>query len=260
MPITLTGKGTPITDANFQAAVAALGGDTASLWSLVVVETKGFGFLSDRRPQILFERHVFHRLTGGKFDQAYPDISSATPGGYSGGAAEYLRLQRAMTLDERSALSSASWGLGQVMGFNAAKSGFADVYAMVGAMVAGEGAQLSAVTGFIAANAPLLAAYRARDWAKVAFYYNGANYAKNHYDAKLAQHYEVFRTVANQPALDIRTAQACLLYLDFHVGGVDGVQGPSTRAAMLAYREAKGIAANVTDADVMARLRTDADI
>src|ERR1700723_3384600 len=110
MPITLTGKGTPIGDADFQAAVTALGGDTASLWSLVVVETNGFGFLSDRRPQILFERHIFHRLTGGKFDQAYPDISSATPGGYSGGAAEYLRLQRALTLAERSALSSASWG------------------------------------------------------------------------------------------------------------------------------------------------------
>jgi hypothetical protein len=260
MPISFTGKGTPITGADFQAAAATLGGDAASLWSLVVVETSGFGYLPDRRPQILFERHIFHRLTNGAYDQAYPDISNPTQGGYSGGAAEYPRLQRAMALNESAALQSASWGLGQVMGFNAAKSGYTDVHAMVSAMVASEGAQLRAIAGFIAGNPPLLASFRTRNWAKVAFYYNGSNYAANHYDAKLEQHYQVFHVAANQPALDLRTAQACLLYLKFHVGGIDGLQGPSTRAAMLAYRAAKGIDAAVTDADVMTRLRTDADI
>jgi hypothetical protein len=44
-----------------------------------------------------------------------------------------------MTFDEQAALESASWGLGQVMGFNAKTAGFADVHAMVDAMVAGEG-------------------------------------------------------------------------------------------------------------------------
>src|SRR6185312_12521696 len=91
MPIVFAGKGTPISASDVQTAAAALGGDVASLWSLVAVETRGFGFLKDRRPQILFERHIFHRRTGGRFDAADPNISNAHAGGYSGGAAEYVR-------------------------------------------------------------------------------------------------------------------------------------------------------------------------
>ena len=266
MPVNFTGKGTPIEQPDLQDAAKGLGGDIASLWSLVTVETKGFGYLSDRRPQILFERHIFHRRTDGKFDQ-YPNISNATPGGYSDGPtadargiAEYTRLAEAMKLDEKSALESASWGLGQIMGFNAGTCGFTDVYDMVNSMVLGEGAQLRAIAGFITANKSLLAAFTAQNWAGVALNYNGKDYAKNQYDVKLQQSYERFRTAANQPALDLRTAQACLMYLKYDVGGVDGVSGPRTKAAMIAYRAAKGIAAEVSDADVMARLRVDAGI
>ena len=260
MPIVFTGKGTPITAADVQSAAAALGGDVASLWSLVAVETSGFGFLGNRRPQILFERHIFHRRTGGKYDQADPNISNSTPGGYFGGAAEYGRLEKAMTYDEQAALESASWGLGQVMGYNARTAGFADVHAMVNAMIAGEGAHLRAVANFIVANPPLRAAFLARDWAKVAFYYNGANYAENHYDAKLEQHYTVFSTPANRPDLDIRTAQACLIYLQYLAGGADGLIGMQTRAALLAFRKTKNLPAGELDADLLTRLRIDADI
>jgi hypothetical protein len=260
MPIVFTGKGTPITATDVGSAAAALGGDVASLWSLVAVETNGFGFFSNRRPQILFERHIFHRRTGGKFDAADPNLSNPQPGGYSGGAAEYDRLEKAMTFDEPAALESASWGLGQVMGYNAKTAGFTDVHAMVNAMVAGEGAQLQAVAKFIVANPPLRAAFLAREWANVALHYNGANYAENHYDEKLQQHYTQFSTPANRPDLDLRTAQACLVYLNHMPGGVDGLIGPRTRAALLAYRLAKGLPAGELDAALLTRLRTDADI
>ena len=113
----------------------------------MAVETSGCGFLPDRRPPILFERHIFHRLTGGRFDDG--DISDQAPGGYGPmGAAQYLRLSRAVALDRTAALQSASWGLGQVMGQNCAMAGYAEVAVMVAAMAASEDAQLTAMAAF----------------------------------------------------------------------------------------------------------------
>jgi hypothetical protein len=256
------GRGTPLAQADIDHAVAILGGNPALLWSLVAVETSGFGFLPDRRPQILFERHVFHRLTNGRFSRAYPDISNPVPGGYSGGAAEYDRLQRAMQLDEHNALQSASWGLGEVMGFNAASAGFATVEAMVTTMVAGEGAHLQALTAFIASNSALLAAYQATNWAKIAFFYNGSNYQQGQYDLRLEEHYNQFSAApGNLPDMGLRTAQACLTYLGFGTNGVDGVLGPATRAAIRAYRQSRGLPPGTgIDPNLSQRLAADAQI
>jgi len=260
MPIAFAGKGIPITPDDIQAAAAALGGDQAALWSLMAVETQGFGFLRDRRPCILFERHIFRLRTGGKYDQEYPNLSNPNPGGYFGGTAEYDRLGKAMQLDERAALESASWGLGQVMGYNAVIAGFADVYAMVAAMVAGEDAQLSATTTFITANPPLCTAFRDRDWSRIAFYYNGPDYVRNHYDENLEQHYDEFSIPGNLPDIDVRTAQVCLFYLDYLLNGVDGLFGPRTLAAVRAFRLGNGLPAGDLDANVIGLLRSDADI
>ncbi|HZU51757.1 MAG TPA: N-acetylmuramidase domain-containing protein [Sphingomicrobium sp.] len=229
-----TGRGTPLGQAGFNAAAAMIGGDVASLWSLLKVETRGFGYLADRRPKILFERHVFRARTAARFDRTAPDLSAPTPGGYIGGPAEYLRLKRAMLLDRQAALESASWGLGQVMGFNAAKIGFDDVDAMIAAFVGSEDAQLAGCTQFINASPALLAAYQNRQWARVAFFYNGRDYAKNAYDLKLSQAHADF--LANGcPTVPIREVQAYLTYLGFDPRGIDGKVGSGTRAALQAF-------------------------
>src|SRR5277367_4598660 len=104
----------PLSAAGFQSAVNALGVDTPTVQALLTVETPGCGYLSDRRPQILFERHIFSRLTGRVFDAQFPDISNPTQGGYGkGGAPQYARLGKAVALNQEAALKSASWGLGQ---------------------------------------------------------------------------------------------------------------------------------------------------
>lgn len=46
-----------------------LGVRAAEVWVILTVETLGSGFLPDRRPKILFERHIFHSETKGAFDQ-----------------------------------------------------------------------------------------------------------------------------------------------------------------------------------------------
>ncbi|MBI4593023.1 MAG: N-acetylmuramidase family protein, partial [Candidatus Rokubacteria bacterium] len=158
----------------------------AELWAVLNVETRGCGFLPDRRPAMLFERHIFSRETDHRFDTSHPDVSNHLAGGYgAGGAAQYERLQRALALDRRAALRSASWGIGQLMGFNAEIAGYDDVEAMVTAMTASENQQLLGMAGEITHNG-LDRALRAHDWAAFARGYNGSEYARNQYDTRLA--------------------------------------------------------------------------
>src|SRR3954449_6274640 len=93
------GTGRPLTSAFLDEACAALDVTTAELWAVVTVETRGFGYLNDRKPVILFERHKFHEATGVRFSAANPQISNPVRGGYLGGKAEYDRLAKAMSLD-----------------------------------------------------------------------------------------------------------------------------------------------------------------
>lgn len=253
-----TGRGAPLTQAGFDTVQARLGGDAASLWSLLSVETRGFGFLPDRRPKILFERHIFAARTGGRFSTGYPDLSNPKAGGYSGGAAEYQRLKRAMLLDRRAALDSASWGLGQVMGFNATKIGYASVDAMVRAFADSEDAQLQGCAGFITANDALHAAYTAQKWARVAFFYNGAQYAKNKYDAKLAAAHSHY-TNAGLPSVGIRAVQAYLAYLGFDPRGIDGEPGANTLSALARFRGSYALPAPTLPATVDLAQRTNLD-
>jgi hypothetical protein len=228
-----TGAGAPISTAGFFSASAELGNDRAALWALLAVETKGFGFLPDRRPKILFERHIFHKRTGGRFSADQPAISNGGAGGYIGGAAEYDRLARAMLLDRDAALESASWGLGQIMGFNAPLLGFPSASAMVSKFGDSEDAQLDGVVRFIRANPALARAFRMGDWPRVAFFYNGPSYARNQYDRKLAAAHAAFG--AKEPDIEVRAAQARLVYLGFDPRGVDGLFGEATRAALRAF-------------------------
>jgi len=228
------GTGTPLSQDGFESTRRAIGGDTESLWALLRVETRGFGFLPDRRPKILFERHIFHGRTGGRFSRSHPDISASSSGGYIGGGAEYQRLKRAMLLDRRSALESASWGLGQVMGFNATKIGYASVDAMVTAFAESEDAQLDGCAAFINATPALKTAYQNRKWARVAFFYNGKHFAKNKYDKKLEEPHATFKAKGS-PDVGTRRVQAFLTYLGHDPKGIDGLIGNGTRRALAQF-------------------------
>ena len=183
------GRAARLSAGGIAAACAILGIGEAELRAVLAVESLGSGFLADGRPKILFERHWFHRLTGGRFSADHPDISDAKPGGYKGGVAEYERLGGAIALDRKAALDSASWGLGQIMGFNAAKAGFVDAEAMIRAFAEGEDAQVLGVARFIAASGAgrHLAAH---DWAAFARVYNGPRFRDNAYDEKLQLAYD----------------------------------------------------------------------
>jgi hypothetical protein len=232
------GAGHALSATGLNTTVDRLRVDLPTVWALLGVETSGCGYLSDRRPNILYERHLFHQLTGGAFDDG--DISSAEPGGYGKqGRSQYDRLERAMAFDREAALKSTSWGLGQVLGKNFLEAGYDDVDEMVREMLISEDRQLSAVCAFIE-SASLVERLRNRDWAGFAKRYNGASYKKNKYDVRLHAEYEKC-AAGLVPDLKVRTAQLYLTYLGFHPGPVDGVAGALTRSAVADFQRRQGM-------------------
>lgn len=251
-----TGTATPLTQTALDALSAELIVPLPALWAVLAVETCGCGFLADRRPQILFERHWFSRLTHNKYDAVAPDISNRTAGGYgTRGAPQYDRLERAIALDRTAALRSASWGLGQIMGFNAETVGFANVELLVQACVASEDGQMRAMAGFIK-SANLADRLRNKDWAGFAYRYNGTDFQKNKYDEKLAT-YNARYEIGPLPNLTVRSVQMSLMYLGYPAGGVDGWYGVQTQKALLAFQEAQNIEqTGQPDAATQAALQT----
>ncbi len=198
--LAFAGAAAPLSAEGLARACGILGVGEADLRAVLAVETSGNGFLPDGRPKILFERHVFHRLTKGRHSADHPDISNPERGGYRGGAAEYGRLERAVALDRRAAFDSTSWGLGQIMGFNAAKVGYSDAEAMARDFAQGADAQVAAVARFIAASGAQ-AHLAAHDWAAFARVYNGPRFAENRYDEKLRRAYD--RLTEDRPSAGV---------------------------------------------------------
>lgn len=237
MPVEFVGKSQPLTAQGFAAALQSLSVEPKDIWTLLAVETCGCGFLPDRRSQIRYERHIFHRLTGGRFDDG--DISDPAPGGYGPeGAHQYDRLNRAIALDRNAALSSASWGLGQIMGENAKLAGFADADSMAAAMSDSEDAQLEAVCAFLKST-QLDAPLRSRQWSKFASGYNGSS-AVAKYSACLEEQFAKYSSGA-LPNLDTRAAQMLLLFNGYEIE-VDGIAGPGTKTAVLAFQRRNNLA------------------
>src|SRR5437879_9787791 len=119
------GTAFPVSQAGVDETRTSSGLGIAELWAVLSVETSGCGSLPDRRPKILFERHVFSRLTEHRYDAGDADVSQPTAGGYgTAGASQYDRLNAAMQLDQTAALERTSWGLGQIMGENLEADGF----------------------------------------------------------------------------------------------------------------------------------------
>jgi hypothetical protein len=179
-----------LTDEDYRRAAATLGCEVAAIRAVADVESGGrTGFLPDGRPKILFESHVFSKLTGGQHDAAHRDISTARwIRNYVGGAGEYDRLGRAMQLDSEAALKAASWGKFQILGMNYGRAGSRTVDEFVEAQKRSEKEHLDAFVHFILSH-DLSDELRDRRWADFARRYNGPRYAENRYDQKMAEAY-----------------------------------------------------------------------
>lgn len=182
---------------------AQLGIPTAAVKSVYEVESSGRGFLTDGRPKILFEGHVFWKqlksknvepknFVTGNEDILYPKWTKEF---YKGGPAEYDRLERAKKINEDAALESASWGIFQIMGYHYPKVGYSTVKDFVDAHYQSERNHLMAFGKFIESEG-IVKYLKNGDWARFAFRYNGAGYEANKYDTKLAAAYKKYSAIA----------------------------------------------------------------
>lgn len=185
-----------LSQADLERAAQRLEVTVAAIHAVNEIESRGHGFLPDGRPAILFERHVmFDRLENCGRDAAAlakinPGVVNKARGGYTGGAAEYMRLSAATGIDNACAIESASWGLFQIMGYHWQSLGYDSAEAFAAAMRESEAAQLEAFVRFIEADTDLHKALKSRKWADFAKIYNGPAYKENLYDVKLARAYE----------------------------------------------------------------------
>lgn len=183
-------------NAAYSAAAWLLRCEEATIRAVAEVEAGAAGaFLNHREPTILFERHLFHRLTGGRWDghrvpngmDTWSLISDPSPGGYGPVYVQHQRLHEASQLNREAALMSASWGLFQILGSNHAAAGYPTLQRFVNAMYREVDDHLRAFTMFIRHDDRLVDALRGKDWSSFAYVYNGP--ATKGYDVRAAQAY-----------------------------------------------------------------------
>lgn len=218
--------------------------------AVVLVEAGGQGFLLDRRPKILFERHRFNRYCGGRWAKDHPDICAPQPGGYRGGAAEFDRLDLAIDLDRDAALKSFSIGLPQIMTDNHLMIGYDSPDAMITAFCAGEDQQLWGFAAFIEA-AGLKDELRDGRWAALARIYNGPGNVDAYSRKLVAAFAEVMRRKNDADEgpfksgrAEVAEVQAILVLLGYGPLSVDGWNGPKTTSAVKAFQAEHGLTVN----------------
>ncbi|RKG39934.1 N-acetylmuramidase family protein, partial [Acinetobacter sp. WCHAc060007] len=116
-------------------------------------------------------------------------LCNKTDGGYGLYSAQHGRLNAAAQYHRASALESASWGIGQVMGYHWKSLGYESLQAFINAMYKDEASQLEAMCRYIKVNG-LVNSLKNKDWKAFARGYNGSAYAKNNYDVKLGNAYK----------------------------------------------------------------------
>lgn len=195
------GQARRLDDIDIPRVASRLGVGEDELHAVMDVEAAGSGFDAQGRPKMLFEPHIFWRELGpgqARDAAAAQGLAYASwrPGAYP--ADSYPRLVNAMRLNARAALRSASWGRGQVMGFNHSLAGYDSAEEMVAAFMEDEETHLDAMASFILA-AGLDDELRRHDWAGFARGYNGAGYARNGYHTRLAARFAWWRKKPDTP-------------------------------------------------------------
>lgn len=149
-------------------------------------------FLPSGEPVILYEPHVFSRLTNHKYDQSHPKLSypkwRSGKGVYGKSSEQHGKLQAASRLNHEAALGACSWGLFQIMGYNYKRAGHPTLQSFVSAAYADVDSHLRMFVSFILSQSSLAEALREHDWPEFKRLYNGSG--ANDYAERMAEAYE----------------------------------------------------------------------
>ncbi|PRA49252.1 hypothetical protein CQZ98_20760 [Pseudomonas sp. MYb115] len=188
--------GSMIEESDYIAAAAELGCEVEAIKAVAITETGSSGSYfsksgDDQVVAILYERHYFHRLTGGRFDASQSDLSDRSSGGYGSYSAQYEKLVRAYKLSPDAALKSTSWGRFQIMGSNHERAGYRTVEDFVRDHSRSEKNHLKGFVSFIKSDPSLSSAIVKKDWLKFALRYNGLE--QQGYDIKMRDNYNALK-------------------------------------------------------------------
>lgn len=175
-----------VTDADIQALASRLGCTAKQIRAVARVESGGAAFDGIGRPKMLFERHLFHRLTNGV--HSVTSFSNPDGGGYNEDS--WNKLTKAACVDPDAAFASASWGKFQVLGSHWKGLGYPSALELAYSTVGSEAAHYELLARYVEANGlkPAIAKLSANPADNVAFAkgYNGPAFRKFRYDEKLA--------------------------------------------------------------------------
>lgn len=186
-----------ITEQQYKEVSDLIGCDLATIKAVAEVESNGSGFDNKGRIKMLFEPHIFWKqlrangLMPENLIKRYPTILSPTWNRALYGKTvddRWKQFELACKIYKEAAYNSCSWGMFQIMGFNATKTGFKNSIEMVENFKEGEGNQLKGFAKFIIFSL-LDDELKAKDWAGFAVQYNGKSYKENQYDTKLEKAY-----------------------------------------------------------------------
>lgn len=264
------GSAKKIGDIDIPRIGSVIGVGEDELHAFMDVEAAGSGFDSQGRPKMLFEPHLFYRRLGkgAKRDAAAKaGLAYAKWGEKPYPRDSYPRLLKAIEIDERAAIMSASWGLTQILGENHAQAGYATPQEMIEAFKADEANHLLATVRLLKAW-DIDDDLREHRWEVVARRWNGPGYKKSKYDTKMAAAYARWAKIKDTPytpaepnPVEVDTDKETIFNLQNNlwrlgyteVGGADGKMGDLTKAAILAFRQEHGLPLTATiDADLLA--------
>ncbi len=175
-----------LTEQDYLDTAKELNCEPAVIKAVVEVESSGSGFLPSGEPKILYEPHIFSKLTNHKYDKTHPSLSYRKWGTlpYGPVSVQHSKLASAVKLDREAALQSCSWGLFQIMGFNYKACGYGSVQELVNDAYRGIQGHLRMFLGFVKSEG-LVDELQRKDWAGFARKYNGPGYAINDYHRKI---------------------------------------------------------------------------
>jgi hypothetical protein len=200
---------------------------------------------------IRWEGHYFDRLVPAKLQATARAMKLSSPkvGGIPNPASQTARyeiLDKGKTLDVTAAISSCSWGVGQIMGAHWKWLGYASAEAFEKAVQSGFSGQLAVMFAFMEKSG-VIPHLRRLDWSAVARIWNGAGYAKNKYDVKMKAKFEELEGAASpiptsagmiragSKGAKVRDLQQLLVRAGYAVN-VDGDFGASTERAVKSFQ------------------------
>jgi len=190
-----------LTDDDFKEAAKRLGCDVETIKAVTKVETNGEGFDDKGNLKMLFEPYIFYKRLkkeGYEVDELkekYPSLLSDhwNPKMYGKFSDQINKLKGAANINTEIAYQSASYGLFQIMGFNAEDIGYEDVFEMYYSFLTSLREQLLGFCNFVKYN-NLEKYLQNKDWENFAKRYNGPSYKENKYDTKLEKEYAKLRS------------------------------------------------------------------